>query len=52
MDPSKVHCVVNANQLESKLAEISSEEMVILFKMSLGKMDPTYRRVIEKYRFS
>jgi UDP-N-acetylmuramoyl-tripeptide--D-alanyl-D-alanine ligase len=52
MDPSKVHSVANADQLESKLAEIHTEEMIILFKMSLGKMDPAYRRVIEKYRFT
>lgn len=52
MDPSKVHSVVNADQLESKLAEIRTEEMVILFKMSLGKMDLSYRKVVEKYRFS
>ena len=52
MDPSKVHSVANADQLESKLAEILTEEMIILFKMSLGKMDSAYRRVIEKYRFT
>lgn len=52
MDPSKVHSVENAVQLESKLAEIRTEDMVILFKMSLGKMEPAFRKVVEKYRFS
>ncbi|MFP7299291.1 Mur ligase family protein [Neobacillus niacini] len=52
LDPKKVHSVVNADQLESKLAEIGMEDKVVLFKMSLGKMEPAYRRVVEKYRFS
>ncbi|AZU60424.1 Mur ligase family protein [Neobacillus mesonae] len=52
MNPAKVHSVMNAEELEAKLAEIRDEEMMILFKMSLGKMSPSYRRVVEKYRFT
>lgn len=52
MNPAKVHSVMNAAELEAKLAEILHEEMIILFKMSLGKMEPAYRRVVEKYRFT
>ncbi|WP_066320412.1 UDP-N-acetylmuramoyl-tripeptide--D-alanyl-D-alanine ligase [Bacillus sp. FJAT-29814] len=52
MDPNKVHAVMNARELEAVLAEIQKEDMIILFKMSLGKMDPSFRRVVEKYRFN
>ena len=52
MSPDKVHSVMNAKELEAKLAEIRKEDMMILFKMSLGKMDPSFRRVVEKYRFT
>jgi len=52
MAPDKVHFVMNAKELEAKLAEIQKEEMTILFKMSLGKMDSSFRKVVEKYRFN
>ncbi|MFZ7943323.1 UDP-N-acetylmuramoyl-tripeptide--D-alanyl-D-alanine ligase [Neobacillus sp. 19] len=51
MSPNQVHCVMNATELEDVLAEIQREDMIILFKMSLGKMNPSFRRVVEKYRF-
>ncbi|MBP3041246.1 UDP-N-acetylmuramoyl-tripeptide--D-alanyl-D-alanine ligase [Bacillaceae bacterium Marseille-Q3522] len=50
LDPEKFIPVSNANELESVLDNLSKENMAILFKMSLGKMDPSYRRVVEKYR--
>ncbi|GHH99561.1 UDP-N-acetylmuramoyl-tripeptide--D-alanyl-D-alanine ligase [Neobacillus kokaensis] len=52
MDPARVHFVMNAAELEAKLAEIFHDDMTILFKMSLGKMDPSFRKVVEKYRFA
>nr|WP_263325978.1 UDP-N-acetylmuramoyl-tripeptide--D-alanyl-D-alanine ligase [Neobacillus sp. Marseille-Q6967] len=54
MDSSKVFTVSedDAGELEAKLAEICKENMVLLFKMSLSKMDPSFRKVVEKYRFS
>ncbi|MBS4194925.1 Mur ligase family protein [Lederbergia citri] len=52
LNPSNVFFVNDANELESILDGISNEDMIILFKFSLGKMDPSYRKVVEKYRLS
>ncbi|MBU8879960.1 UDP-N-acetylmuramoyl-tripeptide--D-alanyl-D-alanine ligase [Bacillus sp. FJAT-29790] len=50
MNPSNVFFANDANELEAILDKINNEDMIILFKMSLGKMDPSYRKVVEKYR--
>lgn len=51
LDPKKFISVSNAGELQTVLDQLFTNEMTLLFKMSLGKMDSSYRRVVERYRY-
>lgn len=50
MHPANVFFVRTASELETLLEGLSCEDVVMLFKMSLGKMPSSYGKVVQKYR--
>lgn len=50
MHPANVFFVRNASELEILLESLRREDIMILFKMSLSKMHPSYRKVVQGYR--
>lgn len=49
MPSAKVSFVDDAAQLDTAIERICEKDSIILFKMSLGKMEPSYREVVKNY---
>jgi UDP-N-acetylmuramoyl-tripeptide--D-alanyl-D-alanine ligase len=47
MDPSKVYFTYSAQELEKVVSPLLNKSTIALFKMSLDKMHPSYRKVVK-----
>ncbi len=52
MDPNKIFNVLASAKLKKKLSLLADENSTILIKMSLGKMDSSYRSVLKELKSS